>query len=140
MTKEVLVSISGLQFGDDMDETIELVTSGEYYEKNGKRFILYDEMLEGNEEVTKNTIKISDTQIELLKKGIYNVNMIFEEKKKNMTYYNTPFGNLLFGINTNHIIVEEEERKLHILIKYGLEVNYEFVSDCTININITSKG
>lgn len=140
MTKEVLVSISGLQFDQNNNEAIEIITSGNYYEKNGKQYILYEELQQDEVEATQNTIKISNNQIDLLKKGIYNVHMSFEKNKKTMTYYNTPFGNLLIGINTNQLIVKEDDKGMHIQIEYGLDINYEFVSDCTIQIKILSKN
>ena len=48
MTKDVLLSISGLQFAarDEEDvEPIEVITAGDYYKKNGKHYILYAYML-----------------------------------------------------------------------------------------------
>lgn len=139
MTKDVLVSVSGLQFEIDQDEPIEVITGGEYYSKNGKHYIIYDEIIEGYEGITKNTIKVAENQINIMKKGVSNVHMIFEEKKKNMTYYNTPFGDLLIGINTTFINVEEKENELFIKIDYALEVNYSHISDCAITIKVTSK-
>ena len=45
MTKEVLVTISGLQFSPETEsESVELITSGSYYKKNGKHYIIYDEV------------------------------------------------------------------------------------------------
>ena len=36
MTKDVLISISGLQFaGGENSEPVEMITSGSYYKKNG---------------------------------------------------------------------------------------------------------
>ena len=48
MTKDVMISIRGLQFmeGEDGDN-IETVQQGEYYERNGARYLLYDEYMEG---------------------------------------------------------------------------------------------
>ena len=48
MTKEVLVKISGLQFaGEAENEPVEVITTGDYYKRNGKHYILYDEIMEG---------------------------------------------------------------------------------------------
>ena len=50
MTKEVMVTIAGLQaIGEDSEDqdAIELVHIGEYYKKNGNHYILFDEMMEG---------------------------------------------------------------------------------------------
>ena len=46
MTKDVLVKISGLQFAEDQDNgPVEIITTGNYYKKNGKHYILYDALL-----------------------------------------------------------------------------------------------
>ena len=42
MTKDVLITISGVQMLDDDDEDVEMVTRGDYYQKNGKHYIMYD--------------------------------------------------------------------------------------------------
>lgn len=44
MTKDVLVTVRGLQMTPDGDDTIEVTTTGKYYEKDGKRYLFYDEI------------------------------------------------------------------------------------------------
>lgn len=140
MDKEVLVSISGLQFENGADEALEMITVGDYYNRNGKHYLRFDELMEGFTGITKNMIKISDKSVDITKKGITNVHMVFEEKQKNMTYYNTPFGNLLIGLSTKRINVHEKENTINVKIDYSLDVNYEYVSDCTITISVKEKN
>ena len=126
MTKDVLVKISGLQFAEDQDNgPVEIITTGNYYKKNGKHYILYDEVQEGFDGVTKSVIKVNDDFLDVTKKGVTNVHMMFEKNKKNMSYYNTPFGNLLVGINATDVKVNETEDNIDIKVDYKLEVNYE---------------
>lgn len=139
MTKEVLVSIAGLQYEIHENDALEVITPGEYYQKGEKHYILYEEVLEEDNTITKNTIKISNGQIDILRKGSINVHMTFEENKSNITYYNTPFGQLLIGLNTYKIQTEFLEDEIRIEIQYGLDVNYSHVSDCNIQIHIRSK-
>ncbi len=140
MTKDVLVKISGLQFIDEKDnEQLELITTGNYYKKNGKHYILYDEVMEGFDGVTKSVIKVNDDFLDVTKKGITNVHMMFEKNKKNLSYYNTPFGNLLVGIDATEVTVKETENNIDIKVDYKLEVNYEHLAECTITMNIMSK-
>ena len=41
MTKDVIVTISGLQFAQETEtEPVEIVTAGSYYKKNGKHYII----------------------------------------------------------------------------------------------------
>ena len=140
MTKEVLVKISGLQFaGEEDSDAVEIITSGNYYKKNGKHYIIYDEVSEGSEEVTKNVIKICDSAMEVTRKGPASVHMMFEKDKKNVSYYYTPFGSLLVGIDAKNVSVKETEQEIAAQVKYGLEVNYEYVADCNITVSVTSK-
>lgn len=142
MTKDVLLSISGLQFAakDEEDiEPVEVITAGDYYKKNGKHYILYDEVMEGFDGNTKNIIKLTEDSLDITKKGISNVHMVFEKNKKNVSYYNTPFGSLLIGIDAKSVDIAETESHIDVRVKYNLEVNYEHLADCSITMSIQSK-
>ena len=140
MTKEVMVSIKGLQFDQSADsEEIETIQWGQYYKKNGTHYVIYDELMEGCEEPTKNIIKFRERELNLTKRGLVNVYMVFEENKKNVTYYTTPYGNLLIGLMATSVDVNESDKNINIQVEYQLEVNYEFLADCTITMNIKSK-
>lgn len=141
MTKEVLVSVSGLQFVEEMNnEPVEIITSGNYYKKNGKHYIVYDEVMEGFEAPTKNIVKLGEEFLDITKRGVANVHMMFEKGKKNVTYYYTPYGSLLIGIDATKIEVEETEHDIHVTVDYALEVNYEHMADCTITMHVKSKN
>lgn len=141
MTKDVIVTICGLQNGPETDgEPIEMIVSGEYFYKNKKHYILYDEVMEGETQVTKNRIKISDGKMELTKSGVVNVHMVFEENVKNITHYYTPYGSLMMGIDGKKVEIKETEHEMDIAVEYGMEMNQEFVADCHIKINVKSKG
>ena len=71
-----------------------------------------------------------------MKKGASNVHMVFERGKSNLTYYNTPFGDLMLGIHTKTIDIKEEDSLIEVVLTYGLDINYGHVSDCTLNIKI----
>lgn len=139
MKKDVLVSISGLQYEFDKDDAVEVISVGEYYNRDGKHYVKYEEIMEDMEGITKCMLKVSENQIDIIKRGVNNVHMIFETNKKNMTYYQTPFGDLQVGIFTKNIDLKEEEDKLVVDIHYGLDINYAFISDCEIQIKVTSK-
>ena len=88
MTKDVLISISGLQVDvNDMEsnnEPIETISTGNYFFKNGKHYLLFEEVSEGIPGVTKTQIKvIGEDSLEVLKRGVSNAQMIFDTKRKN---------------------------------------------------------
>lgn len=134
------MKIQGMQFMEAEGEPVEVFTAGNYFQKNGKHYIKYDEATEGFQETTQNLIKISGDTMEVTKRGLTNVHMVFQEKKKNLSYYNTPFGNLMVGIEASNIEVKEEPDELEVRVDYTLDINYERLADCTIQMNIQSKG
>lgn len=141
MTKEILLSIKGLQIAEDaQSDTVEVVSPGEYYFRNGKHYLLYEEVSEGQQRITKNIIKVTDDYMELTKKGELNVHMIFEKNKKNVTYYNTPYGSLMIGIDAYRVDVREEENELLVDVEYTLEINNEHIANCRIGIRVNPRG
>lgn len=107
----MLISIRGLQFEEGTDENkIETITAGDYYKKNDYHYVVYEELTEGFEEPTKNIIKFNDRELYLTKHGLINVHMVFEESKKNITNYATPYGSIMIGIETEKVDLKEEEK------------------------------
>ena len=142
MTKDVLVTISGLQFmpeGKEPPEPVEVTCPGTDYKKNGKHYVMYDEIIEGFSDVTKNTLKLQPDSLDIMKRGVSNVHMVFEKNKKNLTCYNMPFGSLMMGIDAKGVDVEESEDHIRASVSYELEMNYEKMADCEICIDIRSK-
>ena len=138
MTKDILVSVSGIQVEIEPNEPVELITTGAYYNKNGKHYILYEES-DMEDGLTKNRIKIAPNKIELVKSGATNAQMIFEEGKTNMTYYDTVMGSLLLGVTADSIHIREEERRIRAIVRYSLEINYNHISDCEITIDVKAN-
>ena len=140
MTKEVLLAITGMLF-DMMEEegNIQTITAAEYYNKNNSRYVIYEEADEESGQKTRGRIKFKEDLLEVDKSGFVNVHMLFEENKKSLTNYATPFGNILIGIDTKKITLTESNDKIQIDVDYALEANYEFLADCKINIEITGR-
>ena len=55
--------------------------------------------------------------------------MVFEENKKNMTNYLTPYGGILIGLDTSKVSFTESEKEIRVNVDYALEVNYEYLAD-----------
>lgn len=140
MTKDVIVSISGMQISDGDNNDVEMITSGAYFQKNGKHYILYDEVVEDFGGIVQNTIKVGENGLDIIKKGVTNVHMTFEKNKKNISCYVTPFGELMIGVNTNTVSIDETEHQLKVKVNYSLDINYEHVSECNIIVDVQSKA
>lgn len=141
MTKDVLLSLRGLQFDASSadGDKIETITPAEYYRRNNSHYVIFDEAMEGFGESTKNIIRFRENFLDLTKRGLVNVHMVFEENRKNMASYVTPYGQILIGIDAGSIHLEENESRIVVDVDYALEVNYEHFADCRIRMEIRSK-
>lgn len=140
MTKDVLVSVKGTQYMDGENDTMEVITPGVFYEKNGKYYILYDEtVMETAEAVTHNMVKVGPETVEVFKKGIVESRMKFECGKKHTANYMTPMGLIVLGLTTSFLDVETGENTIHVRINYTLEMNGEYISGCSLELSACSK-
>lgn len=142
MEKEVLIHVKGLHMMDtpEGDEPIEIVVPGEYYFRNGSHYLRYEEVMEDFAEPTINYIKISPKGMEVRKKGVVNVHMVFEQGKKNMTYYTTPYGTIEMGIAATNLDLKENDGGLNMKVDYALDMNQEHVADCYLAIKAQPKN
>ena len=138
MTKDVLITVSGVQ-KDVEDVPIELVTVGTYYLKNGKHYVLYEEQPEDNGPVTKNVVKFYDNHFEMTKKGGINSLLIFDKGQKTSMVYRTPMGPLQMDVVTKDLSIVEKENELQVYVKYSLDINYNFVSECEVDFKVQAR-
>ena len=139
MTKDVLVSINGLQIARQSEEAepVEVITAGDYYKKNNKHYVIYDEVVEGMPGTIRNKVRIAESgKLEIMKSGLSNTHMIFEKDKINITQYETPYGELLVGTHTKDMQVDVTDRNIDVHVNYALDVNSEPIADCNIVMNI----
>lgn len=136
MTKDVLVTVRGLQMTPDGDDTIEVTTTGKYYEKDGKRYLFYDEIGDDTNLIVKNSIQITEEHVSVSKKGVINAQMNFEKENKLVSVYETPYGQMEMAIYTTGICLDEQDDFLELKLEYLLEINNQHVSDSEILLQI----
>lgn len=137
MTKDVLLSIRGLYVEDNENtDSVETVTPAQFYEKEGTYYIFYEEIMDGAGENIKSRISYKEKSFELQRKGEISVHLLFEEGRKTLNTYQMPYGTLIVGLDTKRIDIEETKENIHIHIFYGMEINYQRVSDNDIDIEI----
>ena len=140
MNRDVMISVRGLQLLNGMaDGDIETVQKGKYYFREGSHFLIYDEYMEDFQEPVHNVLRFKDGEVTLVKRGLVNVQMFFEEGKKTLTQYNTPFGSIMMGLDTRKIRWKEDPEGLHLRVNYVLEANYQYVADCRIRVEAKAQ-
>lgn len=140
MTKDIILTISGLHDNDgDVDAPIETMTPAQYYMKNGKHYVVFDEMLEGLEGSIKSTIKFTENHVELIRNGAASTRMLFDPGQENMVIYQTPMGPLSISLYTEGIVADIAEEKISLQIEYSLKTEGVVVSESTVHIEMCPK-
>lgn len=141
MTKDVMISIRGLQFMENHEEdNIETVQQGEYFFRSGSHYLIFDEYMEGFREPVRNVLRFKDNELTLTKRGLLQVQMIFEEGKKNLSSYRTPYGIIMIGLDTGRVKCRVTDQELKLEVDYALEANYQYVADCHIVVEARQRG
>lgn len=136
MTKDVLITVSGTQLEMGPDP-IELVVPGTYYMKNGKHYVFYEEQNE--EQIIKNSVKFFDGYFEMTKKGGQTSCLLFEQDKKTSTMFHTVAGPLQIDSTASVVDVKETENEILVDVKYALDINYKFVSECHVVFKVQAR-
>lgn len=134
MTEQIQITVKGIRYGDGEKETMELTAAGEYLEKDGTRYIRYDEAGEGTD-VIRNMIKLRPDCMEMVKKGAVSTRMVFRQGKKTCASYMTPAGQLFMEIQTSHLAVTWlGEGQLEAEAEYTLTINGQCLSENRVTV------
>lgn len=141
MNREVELVLSGLHDTEGASDknAVKTAQTAQYFKRNDSHYLLYEENMEGFDGVCKSRIKFRDNLLELTRQGAVDMHMIFEENKRHMIPYNTPYGQLMLGIETSRVLVEEQEDQIHVTVEYTLDHEGEPLSESCLKIHIREK-
>ena len=141
MDKSVIISIKGRQSYENVeDETIELVTEGLLAkEGEGAYTLSYQESELTGLEGTLTTFQIEDGRITLMRHGEVNSQMVFEEGRRHLSMYNTPYGALAVGIKTHSMDCRMDDPGGSIEINYAIEIEHAVAGQNLFQIQVREK-
>ncbi len=135
MTKDVVVTVTGLDIDAVDAEPLEIVTTGKYLNKKDHGIVRFDVVMEGMG-LTHNTVRFNREHAELVRSGAVAMYMYFYPGRKTDSDYKTPFGDMLISLNTTGYELKEAEDSIGIDIRYELSLNHEFLANCGIAVKI----
>lgn len=141
MEKNVIISIKGVQRLEDADpDTMELVTEGRLEQDGNSYTLSYQESELTGLEGTLTTFQIERDRVTLLRVGEVNSQMVFEEGRRHLSMYDTPYGALSVGINTRKMRAELDARGGNIEIDYAIEIDHALAGQNLFRIHVREKG
>ena len=138
MEKDVVISIKGMQrYEDASPDTIELVTEGRLArDGSGSYTLSYQESELTGLEGTLTTIQVEGEQVTLMRAGEVNSQMVFQEGRRHLSMYNTPYGAMAIGVNTRHLLADLNDQGGDIEIDYAIEIDHAIAGRNVFQIQV----
>ena len=141
MEKNVIISIKGVQRLEDADpDTMELVTEGRLEQDGNSYTLSYQESELTGLEGTLTTFQVEPERVTLLRVGEFNSQMVFQEGRRHLAMYNTPYGSMTIGVNTRHLLADLTERGGDIEIDYAIEIDHTVAGRNVLQISVRETG
>ncbi|NLT13334.1 MAG: DUF1934 domain-containing protein [Clostridiales bacterium] len=135
--KKAIISIKGFQSAQYSDEeSFELVTDGEYSLEDGTAEFSYLESELTGYAGMRTTFVVKPGRVVLTRAGGLNGEMIFSEGRKHHFVYETTYGSLTMGIDTQSIKQELNEDGGNLEIHYAIDVDNIVMSRNSFKINV----
>lgn len=137
MEKDVIISIRGTQdySGTDPD-TMELVTEGKLAVQDGALRLSYEESELTGMEGTTTVFQVEPEKVTLLRLGSVQSEMVFEEGRRHMSLYSTPYGNMEIGVRARRLNSTLELTGGRLEIDYDIEINHMLAGQSLFRIDV----
>lgn len=140
MTREVLIAIKNRQtMPGGIQDTVDAVFPGEYFFRNGKHYLKYENLEEGMEVPDRVMVKAYEGYMENTRKGCINTSLCCETGKENTCEYTTPYGKLDLEIKGKYVRIQENEDRIIIRAEYSMDMNMERMAECDMTIQVTPR-
>ena len=103
---------------------VELVTEGRLAREGDSYTLSYQESELTGLEGTLTTIQVDGGQVTLLRVGEFNSQLVFQEGRRHLSVYNTPYGAMSVGVHTRHLLAELSDQGGDIEVDYEIEVDH----------------
>ena len=136
----VVVTVIGSQRDESGDEqSIELVTAGRHYQKNGVDYITYDESKLTGLEGTTTLLKLYDGYVVLVRMGNIEQRQEFRKGERSSCTYVTPYGAMEMSVATSDVAVAFAKGSGRVDIAYELEIQGRWQSSNRLAITIREE-
>ena len=138
MTENVIISIKGKQlYAESSPDEIELVTAGTLKrDSRGGFTVSYQESELTGLEGTTTKLHIHGGKVTLLREGNINSQMVFEEGRRHLSMYETPYGELSIGVNTRRMRSTLGEAGGDLEIDYAIEIDNLLAGQNLFRMNV----
>ena len=137
MEKAVVISVRGMQkFENTAPDVVELVTEGKLIRAGSTYTVTYEESEVTGMEGAVTTIIVEGEQVTMMRLGEFSTQMVFQEGRRHLSMYSTPYGTMEIAVDTRHLLAEMDDRGGDIEVDYAIEVDHVMTGRNIFKISI----
>lgn len=137
MEKEVVISVKGTQKYDEMaPDAIELITRGRLIRDEGGYTLSYEEGELTGLGGTVTTVRVEEEQVTVTRTGEFTSQLVFQEGRRHLSMYDTPYGAMAVGVNTRHLLAELDDMGGDIEVDYMIDVDHRLAGRSVFQIHV----
>jgi Uncharacterized protein conserved in bacteria len=134
---DALISIKGTVVSDSAQpDVIEMITSGRYCSKNGKRYIIYKESEATGLDGITTTLKVEPDAVTLIRSGTAQTRLLIAKGQRQLCHYGTDYGDMMVGISGCHVNSSLDDAGGELQFDYTLDINSSMVSHNEVYISV----
>lgn len=135
----IQISVRSIQNFGSEPEVILTKTTGSYCLKNGFHTINYYELDEYGS-ATDNFILLSEKEMQMRKSGSFSGQFLFVLDNRTETSYLTPFGKIVFEVETESYNLNVQKDCLNVQLRYRLYTSNQLFSENFVFIEISENN
>jgi uncharacterized beta-barrel protein YwiB (DUF1934 family) len=140
MTKEVILMISGdLEHQGTGKDRIDLMTQGTLTQLEGALELRYEESAVTGMEGCVTTILVQGPRVTMMRTGEICSQMVFEQGRRHLSVYSTPYGDLEIGVSTSRLDCDLTPCGGSLEIDYSLEIDHALAGFNAFRMQVREK-
>ncbi len=136
MKENALINIKSKITTGGEEDIVDLITTGSFFEKNGKYYIVYKESKATGFEGYTTTMKAWEDGVSITRFGEKPSTLVIEEGSTNLCNYPTQFGSIILDINGIEVDNQLNNSGGDLEFEYSLNTNGMLVSENIITVNV----
>ena len=135
--RDVVVSIQGCRFSPNPDDShlVDVVTGGSMVAHPQGYTVSYQEPFARGEDA-RTTLLVEGDRVTMLRSGARNSQMVFEEGRRHVSYYDTAEGPTAVGVTASRVAADMGQEGGRIEVDYGVEIAGNLAEESYVSIDI----
>jgi uncharacterized beta-barrel protein YwiB (DUF1934 family) len=136
----ILISLDSVTSTDEQpEETMRMITTGELIEKADETLIRFEETIDESEAPQKIEIAVSGNVITMRRRGVYDVDMVFQKGQRYESQYRMPFGVMDMALYCVKAAYTREGDGGEVALRYQLDLSGQYAAMHDLRLHFMRK-